>query len=62
MLGKIAKAIIGGIAAGAGAYQTAALDGSVTANEWASLIGAAIVAGFLVWGYPNTTPAASDAE
>ena len=62
MLGKIAKAIIGAVVAGAGAYQTAALDGSVTANEWTSIIGATIAAGVLVWGYPNTAASASETK
>ena len=53
MLARIAKAIAGGAAAFAGAHATALADGSVTAQEWVSIVAAVAVAAVAVWVVPN---------
>lgn len=56
MFDHIAKAIIGGLTAGAAAYGVAVQDGQVTGAEWATIAIAAIVAGVSVWATPNAAP------
>lgn len=52
-LNPYAKAIVGGLVAGLGAYQTALMDGSVTAAEWAGVAIAALTAAAAVWATAN---------
>lgn len=62
MLARIAKAVAGGVTAFAGAHATALADGSVTAQEWASVIIAAIVAAVGVWLVPNAAAPTEESE
>lgn len=50
--GTIAKAIVGFVLIGLIAYQGVNKDGLVTASEWATLLGAAVVNGVLVYFLP----------
>lgn len=53
-LDKIAKAVVGGLVAGATAWGTAVSDGVVTATEWSGVVVAFLVTLGVVWGVPNT--------
>jgi len=50
---KIAKAIIGAVITGSGAYAAAAAGGHVTAAQYVAIGAATIVAFFGVWAVPN---------
>ena len=52
-LDKIAKAIVGGLAAGAAALGTALSDGHVTGTEWGVVIAAVLGGLAAVWATPN---------
>lgn len=53
MLAKVAKAVIGGVVAGAGALGTALADGVITGSEWGLVLSASIAAALAVWATPN---------
>ena len=50
---KIAKALVGAAAAGAGALATAATDDVVTTGEWYAVAAATLVALAAVWAAPR---------
>ena len=51
---RVAKAVVGAaLGAAAMAYGSAASDGVITQQEWAQIVGAAVVVGFGVWVTPN---------
>jgi hypothetical protein len=53
-MGRYAKAIIGALVAGAGAWGTAVADGQVTAQEWSGVVAAFLVALGAIWAVPNS--------
>jgi hypothetical protein len=58
IMDKYAKAIVGGLIAGAGAYGTAVIDGVVTQTEWAGIAVVTLTALGIIWGVPNGTQVA----
>ena len=54
---KYAKAIVGALVAGLGAYGVAVADGSPTAEEWSTVAVAFLGALGLIWGVPNSEDA-----
>lgn len=56
-LGRVAKAVTGGIVAGLGAGATAAADDVVTVGEWWAIAAATAAAAWAVWRMPNAAPA-----
>ena len=55
-MGKIAKAVAGGLAAAGSAAAAALQDGQVTLAEAVTVLVAGIAAGWAVWAVPNTPP------
>jgi hypothetical protein len=51
---RYAKAIIGALSTGLGAYAVAVADDIVTSGEWATIGVATLGALALVWGVPNS--------
>lgn len=52
-LNGYAKAIVGALVAGGGAYQTALLDNHVTQSEWVNIAVVTLAALGLIWGVSN---------
>jgi hypothetical protein len=56
MMAKIRKALIAALAGASAAAVAAAQDGQITATEWLTILGSAVVAGYAVWRIPNEPP------
>ncbi|EYT84012.1 hypothetical protein CF54_03940 [Streptomyces sp. Tu 6176] len=61
-ISSIAKAVIGGLAAGAAAAATAVQDGTLTTGEGVTIVLAILGAYGVTWAVPNRpTPPSTDA-
>lgn len=60
-LDRYAKAVVGALVAALSTYQVAVLSHGVSADEWAGIAIAFIVALGLVWAVPNAPAEDSDA-
>ena len=59
---EYAKAIVGAVLAGLGALAAGLADQVMTPVEWITVASATILAGAVVFGVPNSDPAAHRAE
>jgi hypothetical protein len=58
-LNTVTKSLTAALIAGAGALQTANIDGVITLTEWVTIVTVAVVSLGLVWAVPNTASTAS---
>lgn len=56
MFDRIAKAIIGGVAAAGAAYGVAVQSGPVTVAAWVTIAVSGVLAALAVWATPNAAP------